>query len=145
RGEHTAVYQRIERDLDAHLAQLQRWVRQRSISAQDDGVRDMAELLAGDLRELGFSEVALVETQGHPGVFGYYDAGAERTLVVYMMYDVQPIDPNWQIKDPFAGELVDLPVGRVLMARGATNQKGPQRAFLNAVDAIRRERSEEHT
>ena len=139
RGEHTAVYQRIERDLDAHLAQLQRWVRQRSISAQNDGVRDMAELLAADLRELGFSEVALVDTQGHPGVFGYYDAGAERTLVVYMMYDVQPVDPNWQIEDPFAGELVDLPVGRVLMARGATNQKGPQRAFLNAVDAIRRE------
>lgn len=138
-GEHSAIYARIDRDLDQHLGHLQRWVKQRSISAQNDGVRNMASLLAEDLRQLGFAEVSLVETSGHPGVFGYYDAGAARTLVVYMMYDVQPIDPNWQIDDPFAGSLVDLPIGQVLMARGATNQKGPQRAFLNAVDAIRKE------
>ncbi|WP_407351802.1 M20/M25/M40 family metallo-hydrolase [Luteimonas sp. R10] len=135
-GRHDAVYARIDADLDAHLAHLQRWVRQRSISAQDDGIREMAELVAGDLRDLGFRDVALVETPGHPGVFGHYDAGAERTLVVYMMYDVQPVEENWRIADPFAGELVEHEIGTVLMARGATNQKGPQRAFLNALDAI---------
>ncbi len=135
-GRHDAVYARIDADLDAHLAHLQRWLRQRSVSAQDDGIREMAELVAGDLRDLGFQEVALVETPGHPGVFGHYDAGAERTLVVYMMYDVQPVEENWRIEDPFAGELVEHELGTVLMARGATNQKGPERAFLNAVDAI---------
>jgi acetylornithine deacetylase/succinyl-diaminopimelate desuccinylase-like protein len=51
--------------------------------------------------------------------------------MVCMMYDVQPVEDNWRIKDPFAGERVET----VLMARGATNQKGPQRAFLNALDA----------
>lgn len=135
-GEHPEVYARIDADLDAHVANLQRWVRQRSISAQDDGIREMAELVAGDLRALGFQEVELVETDGHPGVWGFYDAGAPRTLMVYMMYDVQPVEPNWQIEDPFAGELVEHEIGTVLMARGATNQKGPERAFLNAVRAI---------
>ncbi|TDK25061.1 M20/M25/M40 family metallo-hydrolase [Luteimonas aestuarii] len=135
-GTHEAVYARIDADLDAHVAHLQRWVRQRSISAQDDGIRDMAGLLADDLRALGFAEVEVVDTPGHPGVLGWYDAGAERTLVVYMMYDVQPIEPNWRIDDPFAGELVEHELGTVLMARGATNQKGPQRAFLNALDAM---------
>lgn len=135
-GSHDAVYARIDADLDAHVAELQRWVRQRSISAQDDGIRDMAGLVADDLRALGFQQVERVETPGHPGVLGHYDAGAERTLVVYMMYDVQPIEDNWRIDDPFAGELVEHELGTVLMARGATNQKGPQRAFLNAVDAI---------
>lgn len=135
-GDHGQVYARIDADLDAHVAHLQRWVRQRSISAQDDGIGEMAQLLADDLRELGFQEVELVPTPGHPGVLGHYDAGAERTLVAYMMYDVQPIEPNWRIEDPFAGELVDHELGTVLMARGATNQKGPQRAFLNAVEAI---------
>lgn len=135
-GRHDAMYARIDADLEAHVAHLQRWVRQRSISAQDDGIRDMAGLLADDLRALGFAEVQLVETAGHPGVLGWYDAGAERTLVVYMMYDVQPIEPNWRIDDPFAGELVEHELGTVLMARGATNQKGPQRAFLNALDAM---------
>jgi acetylornithine deacetylase/succinyl-diaminopimelate desuccinylase-like protein len=135
-GRHDAIYARIDEAQDAHVAHLQRWVRQRSISAQDDGIADMARLVADDLRTLGFSEVEIVPTSGHPGVFGHYDAGAPRTLVVYMMYDVQPIEENWQIEDPFAGELVENELGTVLMARGATNQKGPQRAFLNAVDAI---------
>jgi acetylornithine deacetylase/succinyl-diaminopimelate desuccinylase-like protein len=138
-GDHAAIHARIDASQEAHLAHLQRWVRQRSISAQDDGVREMAQLLADDLAALGFGEVALVETAGHPGVFGHYDAGAPMTLLVYMMYDVQPIERNWQIDDPFAGVLVEHPLGTVLMARGATNQKGPQRAFLNAVDAIIRE------
>lgn len=135
-GRHEDVYARIDADLDAHVAHLQRWVRQRSISAQDDGIDAMANLVADDLRALGFQEVRLVETPGHPGVLGHYDAGAARTLVVYMMYDVQPVEPNWRIADPFAGELVEHELGTVLMARGATNQKGPQRAFLNAVEAI---------
>ncbi|QDW66624.1 M20/M25/M40 family metallo-hydrolase [Luteimonas granuli] len=139
-GDHADVHARIDADLDAHVAGLQRWVRQRSISAQDDGIRDMAQLLADDLRALGFQEVELVETPGHPGVLGHYDAGADRSLVVYMMYDVQPVEDNWRIDDPFAGELVEHELGTVLMARGATNQKGPQRAFLNAVDAILRTR-----
>lgn len=56
--------------------------------------------------------------------------------MVYMMYDVQPVEDNWRIKDPFAGERVETELGTVLMARGATNQKGPKRAFLNALDAI---------
>lgn len=136
RGRHEAVHARIDADIDRHLAALQRWVRQRSISAQDDGIEEMAQMLAGDLRDLGFGEVDIVETDGHPGVFGHYDAGAEKTLVVYMMYDVQPVEDNWQIDDPFAGELIENDLGTVLMARGATNQKGPQRAFLNALEAI---------
>ena len=135
-GRHDAVYARIDADMDAHIANLQRWVRQRSISAQDDGIDAMANLVADDLRALGFAEVRLVETPGHPGVLGYYDAGAKKTLVVYMMYDVQPVEDNWQIDDPFAGSLVKRERGTVLMARGATNQKGPQRAFLNALDAM---------
>lgn len=135
-GDHQAVYADIDAHREAHVGNLQRWVRQRSISAQDDGVRDMANLVAGDLRKLGFQEVELVETDGHPGVFGHYDAGADTTLLVYMMYDVQPIEDNWRIDDPFAGTLVDHELGKVMMARGATNQKGPQRAFLNAMESI---------
>lgn len=135
-GRHGAVYARIDADLDAHIAALRRWVRQRSISARDDGIDAMANLVADDLRDLGFQQVDLVETGGHPGVFGHYDSGAERTLMIYMMYDVQPTEPNWRIDDPFAGELVETELGTVLMARGAMNQKGPERAFLNAVEAI---------
>ena len=135
-GEHREVYDHIDKSIDDHLAALQRWMRQRSISAQNDGVLEMAEMLRGDLEALGFQEAELVPTDGHPGVWGYYDAGAEKTLVVYMMYDVQPVNPDdWQ-SPPFEANVVDHELGKVIMARGATNQKGPERAFLNALQSI---------
>lgn len=135
RGVHTAIYRHIDANLDAHLAHIQRWLRQPSISAQNVGISEMATMLRDDLRALGFQEAELVPTAGHPGVWGYYDAGASRTLLIYMMYDVQPVEENWRVP-PFAAELVDTEHGRVLMARGATNQKGPERAFLNALSSI---------
>jgi acetylornithine deacetylase/succinyl-diaminopimelate desuccinylase-like protein len=135
-GEHAAVYRHIDANLDAHIANIQRWIRQPSVSAQDDGIREMAEMLRGDLAALGFQEAELVPTDGLPGVWGYYDAGADKTLMLYMMYDVQPVEPDdWQ-SPPFAAELVEHELGTALMGRGATNQKGPQRAFLNAVQSI---------
>lgn len=135
-GDHSEAYAWIDRNLPAHVANMQRWVRQRSISAQNDGIQEMARLVQSDLRTLGFKEAEIVPTSGHPGVWGYYDAGAEKTLAVYMMYDVQPVEATGWSVDAFAGALVDRPMGKVLMARGATNEKGPERAFLNAVEAI---------
>jgi acetylornithine deacetylase/succinyl-diaminopimelate desuccinylase-like protein len=135
-GSHDAVYAHIDANLDRHTAELQRWVRQRSVSAQNDGIQQMAELLRDDLKALGFQEAELVPTSGHPGVWGYYDAGAPKTLLVYMMYDVQPVNPDdWQ-SPPFEAHLVDHELGTVLMGRGATNQKGPERALLNAIASI---------
>ena len=135
-GAHPETYAFIEAHQAEHLEQLKRWVRQRSISAQNDGITDMATLLRDDLRKLGFKEAELVPTSGHPGVWGWYDAGAPKTLVVYMMYDVQPVEPTgWKV-NPFEGAIVDHPMGKVLMARGATNQKGPERAFLNSLESI---------
>jgi acetylornithine deacetylase/succinyl-diaminopimelate desuccinylase-like protein len=136
RGDHAAVYAHIDANQPRHLENLRRWLRQPSISAEDVGIGAMAEMLRDDLLALGFAEAELVPTSGHPGVWGYYDAGADHTLAVYMMYDVQPADAaDWR-SPPFEAEIVDVPEGRAIMARGATNQKGPQRAFLNAVESI---------
>jgi len=135
-GEHASVYEYIDKNLDAHVGAIQRWLRQPSISAQNVGIGAMAEMLRDDLETIGFSEAALVPTDGHPGVWAYYDAGAEKTLIVYMMYDVQPVNPEDWKSPPFDAEIVDHDLGRVIMARGATNQKGPERAFLNALESI---------
>jgi acetylornithine deacetylase/succinyl-diaminopimelate desuccinylase-like protein len=135
-GSHDEIYRHIDAELDNHVKSIQRWLRQPSISAQNVGIREMAEMLRDDLLAIGFQEAELVPTDGHPGVWGFYDAGAEKTLMLYLMYDVQPVDPeDWQ-SPPFAAELVEHELGTVLMARGATNQKGPQRALLNAVQSI---------
>jgi len=136
RGSHDAIYRHIDQHQDAHVGNLQRWIRQPSVSAQNVGIREMAELVRQDLVALGFQETAIVPTGGHPGVWGWYDAGAPKTLLVYMMYDVQPVnEADWQ-SPPFAGNLVETEHGTVLMGRGATNEKGPERAFLNALESI---------
>ena len=135
-GTHDKVYAHIDANQPAHLASLQRWLRQPSISAENNGIQAMADMLRADLQRIGFKETTLVPTPGHPGVWGYYDAGAARTLAVYMMYDVQPVEPKDWRSPPFAAEIVESPHGRALMARGATNQKGPERAFLNSLESI---------
>jgi acetylornithine deacetylase/succinyl-diaminopimelate desuccinylase-like protein len=135
-GNHEAVYGYIDGHLEEHLENIQRWLRQPSISAQNVGVQEMAEMLRDDMKSLGFKEAELVSTSGHPGVWGYYDAGAEKTLMVYLMYDVQPVIPEDWKSPPFEADLVETDLGKVVMARGATNQKGPERTFFNALDAI---------
>ena len=133
---HQAVYDYIDANLDDHLGAIQRWLRQRSISAQNDGIQEMAAMVRQDLEDMGFAEAEIVPTDGHPGVWGYYDAGADKTLVVYLMYDVQPVNPEDWESPPFEARVIDHALGKVIMARGATNQKGPQRAFLNALESI---------
>ena len=133
---HPAVYDYIDTNLDNHLAAIQRWLRQPSISAQNVGIQEMAEMVRQDLEDMGFAEAEIVPTDGHPGVWGYYDAGADKTQVVYLMYDVQPVNPEDWERPPFAAEVIDHELGKVIMARGATNQKGQQRAFLNALESI---------
>jgi len=135
-GTHDATYAYIDANIAGHVENLRRWVRQPSVSAQNLGIAQMADMVRKDLLAIGFKEAELVPTSGHPGVWGYYDAGADKTLAVYMMYDVQPVEATGWSVNAFDGALVDRPLGKVLMARGATNQKAPERAFLNALEAI---------
>jgi acetylornithine deacetylase/succinyl-diaminopimelate desuccinylase-like protein len=89
-------------------------------------------------REAGFQTVTRVATDGQPGVFATLDAGALRTVGLYFMYDVKQVDPAEWSSPPWAAALVDKPgFGKVLMGRGAVNQKGPEAAFLAALHAIR--------
>lgn len=135
-GNHAAIYAHIDANLDAHTQQIQRWMRQPSISAQNKGIAEMAALVCDDFRGMGFAEAEIVPTKGHPGVWGYYDAGAPKTLLVYMMYDVQPVEPEDWTTPPFEAQLAEHALGTIVRGRGATNQKGPERAFLNAVASI---------
>lgn len=90
------------------------------------------------LREAGFQRVERIPTDGKPGVFATLDAGAPRTVGVYLMYDVKQFDPREWSSPPLEGRIVDKPgFGKAMVGRGAVNQKGPQSAFLAALHAIR--------
>ncbi len=126
----------IDEHFDAHLARTQTFLRQPSISAQEIGVRQCADLLRSWLIAHG----AYVEYHGpgsHPILFAEWYAGAPKTLLVYGMYDVQPVDDQPWSSPPFAAEIREHPIGkRSLLARGACNSKGPLMAFLHAIEAL---------
>ncbi len=131
------IFAHIDSNYETHLGKVQELIRQPSISAENRGVRECAELIKRHLQDLGCKDSKLVETSGFPVVYGKYDAGADKIIVIYMMYDTQPVDdPGWSVP-PLEGKVVDQPpFGKCIMARGAINTKGELQAFLNACESI---------
>jgi len=135
---HAAVYEQVSRRHEQAVKQLQDWIRQPSIAAENRGVNEGCELAMGMLRDAGFQQVQRMPTDGQPGIFARLDAGAKRTVGVYFMYDVKQADPSEWSSPPWEARLVEMPnVGTVVMGRGAVNQKGPQSALIAALHAIR--------
>jgi acetylornithine deacetylase/succinyl-diaminopimelate desuccinylase-like protein len=132
------VQRAVQDQLPATIERIQKWIRQPSVSSTGFGIADCCKLTMELLREAGFQTVKRMPTARHPGIFATLDAGARRTLGLYFMYDVQPVEEKEWSSPPWKAALVDLPeVGKVVMGRGAVNQKGPQGAFLSALHAIR--------
>jgi acetylornithine deacetylase/succinyl-diaminopimelate desuccinylase-like protein len=133
-----AIRAEIEKRHDESVKRLQDWIRQPSIAAENRGMNEGCELTMRMLRDAGFQQAAKVPTDGQPGIFATLDVGAPRTLGLYYMYDVKQADPAEWSSPPFEAALVDKPgLGKVVMGRGAVNQKGPEASFLAALHAIR--------
>ena len=123
---------------DEAVKRLQDWIRQPSIAAENRGMTEGCELLIRMLKEAGFDRAVRVPTDGQPGVFATLDAGASRTVGIYFMYDVKQADPSEWSSPPFEAALLVKPeLGKVVVGRGAVNQKGPESAFLAALHAFR--------
>lgn len=123
---------------DDHLALVRRWVGQPSVSATGEGMPEMAALVRATIESLG-GRAELVATPGWPIVLGALDAGAPKTLLVYGMYDVQPVAGETWRAPPWNGEIVDVEgCGPSVVARGIYNSKGPLAGALAAIASIQR-------
>jgi acetylornithine deacetylase/succinyl-diaminopimelate desuccinylase-like protein len=132
------IWKEIEKRHDESVKRLQTWIRQSSIAAENRAVNEGCDLTMQMLRDAGFQSVTKVPTDGQPGIFATLDAGAPRTLGVYFMYDVKQVNPAEWSSPPFEAALVDKPgLGKIVVGRGAVNQKGPEATFLAALHAIR--------
>src|SRR5215467_5660064 len=132
------VWAEIEKRHDESVKRLQAWIRQPSIAAENRGVSEGCDLTMAMLGDAGFQSVTKIPTDGQPGIFATLDAGAPHTIGVYFMYDVKQVTPSEWTSPPWDAALVDKPgLGKVVMGRGAVNQKGPEAAFLAALHAIR--------
>jgi acetylornithine deacetylase/succinyl-diaminopimelate desuccinylase-like protein len=133
-----SIRKEIKKGHDESVRRLQQWIHQESIAAVNRGVSEGCDLTMRLLREAGFQAVSRVETDGQPGILATLNADAPRTLGLYFMYDVKQVDPKEWSSPPWEAALVDKPgLGKVVVGRGAVNQKGPQAALLAALHAIR--------
>lgn len=134
----TAIRSEVGKQHDANIKRLQDWIALPSIAAENLNYPAGAEMMAQLARDAGFQQATVINTDGRPGVFATLDAGAAKTVGLYFMYDVKQFDPAEWASPPLEARLVDKPgVGKVMMGRGAVNQKGPQAALLAALHAIR--------
>jgi len=134
----SAIRAEITKQHDANVKRLQDWIAHPSIAAENRYYPGGAEYFAKLALDAGFQHATVLETDGKPGVFATLDAGAKKTVGLYFMYDVKQFDPAEWTSPPLEARLVDKPgLGKVVIGRGAVNQKGPESAFLAALHAIR--------
>jgi acetylornithine deacetylase/succinyl-diaminopimelate desuccinylase-like protein len=132
------VFRQITAQHDRTLKMLRDWIAVPSIAAENRGFPEGPEYMANLARDAGFQNVSIIPTSGKPGVFGTLDSGAKTWLGIYFMYDVKQYDPAEWSSPPLEGRIVDKPgLGKAIVGRGATNQKGPEMAFLAALHAYR--------
>lgn len=137
-GDVEAIRQAVEAGHRASVKRIQDWIANPTIAAEKLNVAGGADYMMQLAKEAGFERVKKVPTAGVPGVFATLDAGAKRWMGIYFMYDVKQFDPAEWTSPPLEGRIVDRPdAGKVIMGRGAVNQKGPQAAFLAALHAFR--------
>src|SRR6202041_1010421 len=93
-----------------------------------------AETLATELKRIGLEHVQVIETTGHPLVYGdWLHAAGKPPCLAYGHYDVQPPDPldEW-LSPPFEPTERD---GNIY-ARGAVDDKGQVWAQVKALESL---------
>ena len=122
---------------DRYVEELKEYLAIPSISALPQhapDVRRAAEWTAQSLRDAGLHHVRLIETPGHPVVYGeWLGAPGKPTILYYGHYDVQPVDPvELWTTPPFEATVRD---GEIF-ARGAADDKGQVFMHIKAVEAF---------
>lgn len=126
-----------EKNKDRFLNEMLELLRIPSVSAKSEHKNDMrqcAELVKKRLLDAGADKAEVMETEGHPVVFGEKTVDASKpTVLVYGHYDVQPADPLelWH-SGPFEPVIKD---GKVF-ARGSADDKGQFYMHIKALETL---------
>jgi acetylornithine deacetylase/succinyl-diaminopimelate desuccinylase-like protein len=127
------IFAYVDDHSQTFLARLIDYLRRPSISAYGEGIGEVAEYIAGVMRQMGLT-VRIMPTRGWPMVLGTYHTRHDApTVLLYGHYDVQPPDPleEW-ISPPFEPAIRN---GR-LYARGVGDNKGQHFAQLMALETL---------
>jgi acetylornithine deacetylase/succinyl-diaminopimelate desuccinylase-like protein len=121
---------------DRYVDELKQYLAIPSISALPQhaaDVRRAAEWTAESMKAAGLENVRLIDTPGHPVVYGdWLNAPGKPTILFYGHYDVQPVDPvELWTSPPFEATVRD---GEIY-ARGAADDKGQVFMHFKAIEA----------
>jgi acetylornithine deacetylase/succinyl-diaminopimelate desuccinylase-like protein len=131
------VHRAIDTSFSDDLERCRAFLRQKSVSASGEGIVETASLVRDFIEELG-GEASFAGDPSFPIVYGRMAGASAPTLIIYGMYDVQPVDEAKWSSPPFAAEIRDLPkLGECVIARGAVNSKGALCGVFNALRRIR--------
>lgn len=130
------IYEWVDAHKDEQVEELQELLRQPSVSAQQIGLDECADLLMEQMHRNGLSTARRIPVPGGPDlVYGTQSAADPdaKTLLCYGHYDVQPPDPvdEW-IDPPFSATIRD----GVIYARGATDNKSGVLSWVRATRAF---------
>ncbi|MGH2811524.1 MAG: M20/M25/M40 family metallo-hydrolase, partial [Actinomycetota bacterium] len=105
-----------------------------SVSAEGQGLAEMASWLDSELKSLGAVVTRLTVEGAADAILGEVSGSGDRSLLVYDHYDVQPVDPLdlWE-SPPFEPNERD---GRIYV-RGIADNKGDLVARLCALESYR--------
>ncbi len=120
-----------------YVEELKELLRFPSISALPEhagDVRAAGEWVAERMKKAGIEHVEVMETGGHPVVYGdWLHAPGKTTVLIYGHFDTQPVDPlNLWTNPPFEPTIV----GERIYARGASDDKGNSLPTIQAVEAL---------
>src|SRR6516165_10110098 len=109
-----------------------------NVASDTPNIRRNADHLRALLARRSFAAEVL-ETTGNPLVFGNLTVpGATRTVLFYLHYDGQPVDPSkWRQPDPFTPVTRGDGAEARIYARSASDDKAPIVALLAGLDALR--------
>ena len=137
------VYAHIDENIDQHVVNLQKWIQQPSISNSGEGIPESAEMVKGFFDELGCQQTQVYDpgiteygSPSNPVVYAKCDEGAEKTVLIYWMYDTMPVTQAdaWHYP-PFEAQIVEqAPYKKVMIGRGAYGRPWWPGVIANQLD-----------
>lgn len=130
-------YDHLATNKERYVDELLDFLRIPSISSlpeHTDDVRQAGHWVADRMRAAGIEHVEMMETEGHPVVYGdWLHAPGKPTILIYGHFDVQPVDPLelWE-SPPFEPAIRNGSV----YARGANDDKGNMLTPIIATEAL---------
>ncbi len=139
-NDHEKLQEHIRENYDRHLDLLRRLVKQPSISVENRGTIECAQMISEIMENIGFQETGLFSKEKNPIVFGEFrseNPDSDKTLLLYGAYDSNPIEEDSWDHNPFEPTVVERPnLGTCVVGRGVNN-KLKVTGILNAVDSIK--------